>query len=136
VTRLRVLIVDDEPALTQALRRLLQRAHDVTTASDGRQALELLLAGERFDVILSDAMMPRMTGLELLEQLVQRIPEQARQFVLLSGGSFPALTRARLRTLGTYQLDKPVDVAALRSLLLEVAARAADDAVGASQSGH
>jgi CheY-like chemotaxis protein len=119
--RLRVLLVDDEPTFTNALRRVLQRHHDVEVASDGKQALEVVLAGMRFDVILSDVMMPRMTGLELLEQLVTLVPDQACHFVFLTGGVFASPTQQRIRTLGTRQLEKPVDVAALRSIITEIA---------------
>ena len=64
-----ILIVDDDELNSQGLARRLQR-HDytVTVAKSGRKALELL--GERrFDLVLLDIMMPRMTGLEVLKFL-------------------------------------------------------------------
>jgi CheY-like chemotaxis protein len=141
VTRLRLLIVDDEPMFTQALRRLLQRTHDVEVAGDGQEALAVVSAavrsGRRFDVILSDVMMPAMSGIELLENLLEIAPEQARQFVFLTGGTFGGPTQKRLRALGTRQLEKPVDVAALRTMIDEVASGgpASEDGSGPAPEG-
>lgn len=121
MSRLSVLIVDDEPMFTSALRRLLHRTHDVEIASDGQQALDAVRAGRRFDVILSDVTMPLMSGIELLERLLEVAPDQAEHFVFLTGGTFPGPAQRRLRTLGTRQLEKPIDVAALRTMISEVA---------------
>jgi PleD family two-component response regulator len=58
-----VLLVDDEPTLVRALARFLNRAgHAVTTASDGKEAVELI-SRTAFDVIVSDIEMPGMSGL-------------------------------------------------------------------------
>jgi two-component system, OmpR family, response regulator MprA len=66
---LRVLIVDDHPAVRDALRMVLELAgHEVDTAGDGRQALERIAAW-RPDVILIDMQMPAMPGWELQDQL-------------------------------------------------------------------
>jgi CheY-like chemotaxis protein len=121
VTRLRVLIVDDEAIFTQALRRLLQRTHDVEVANNGEQALAAVRAGRRFDVILSDVMMPLMNGIELFEAVQLVDPEQARHFVFLTGGAFGGHAQRQLRKMGTRQLEKPVDVAALRNMINLVA---------------
>ncbi len=72
---IRVLVVDDEPALRKSLARILQaRGYEVATADDGLAGLEAL---ERAlpDVLLTDLLMPRMTGLELLQKAKARWPE-------------------------------------------------------------
>lgn len=120
MTKLRVLIVDDEAMFTQSLRRLLQRQHDIAVANDGLEALTAVRAGQRFDVILSDVNMPQMTGIELFEQLLELAPDQAQHFVFLTGGAFGGPTQQRLRALGTRQLEKPVDITALRAMIVEV----------------
>src|SRR5829696_2166011 len=62
----RVLLIDDHPKLLRALSKILmQGGYAVETAPDGRAALEHLRA-HSFDVIVSDIMMPHMTGIELL----------------------------------------------------------------------
>ena len=58
----RVLVVDDEQMLCNAIERILGADHDVTTVTSAREALSRLGAGERFDLILCDLMMPEMTG--------------------------------------------------------------------------
>jgi DNA-binding NtrC family response regulator len=64
-----ILIVDDNAANRDLLSRQLGRqGHDVTTAEDGRQALELMRANP-FDLLLLDIMMPEMDGYEVLEHL-------------------------------------------------------------------
>jgi EAL domain-containing protein (putative c-di-GMP-specific phosphodiesterase class I) len=62
-----VLVVDDDVALSWALRRVLGAAgYDVTVANDGRSAVEAIMH-RTFDVVLSDIQMPGMTGVELLK---------------------------------------------------------------------
>jgi len=77
---IRVLVVDDEPGLRSSLSRILSaRGCEVMTAQDGADALttlkELVGSGKRPDVMLTDLMMPRMTGLELLAETKQLWPE-------------------------------------------------------------
>ncbi|GGS31334.1 hybrid sensor histidine kinase/response regulator [Deinococcus knuensis] len=62
-----ILLVDDSLSVRRHVGRSLERfGFQVTTASDGQEALERLLAGERADLLLSDLEMPRMNGFELL----------------------------------------------------------------------
>jgi len=64
-----VLVVDDNEANRDLLRRRLKRqGYRVTVAEDGFQALELI-QGQEFDLILLDIMMPRMNGYQVLEEL-------------------------------------------------------------------
>ena len=60
-----VLLAEDDPALQRYLEVLLQRAgYRVLTASDGLEAMKLLL-GNHVDVVVTDALMPNLTGYEL-----------------------------------------------------------------------
>lgn len=66
-----ILVVDDSKAMRMIVRRTLRLAgfrHDLTEASGGTDALQLLKSGH-FDLILSDWNMPDMNGLELLQKL-------------------------------------------------------------------
>ena len=67
--RPRILLVDDEPAVQQALSRafVLER-YDVDVAVDGNMALEALVS-ERFDAIVLDVTMPGLSGLEVCRRL-------------------------------------------------------------------
>jgi signal transduction histidine kinase/ActR/RegA family two-component response regulator len=122
--RLRVMVVDDEPRVAEMLERVLRRDHDVVAVSCGKDALERVRAGAWFDAIVTDVMMPNMTGLELLEELALLAPEQARRLIFLSGGVFTPETRARLDEMGSLQLEKPTNSQELRRAVMTVATRA------------
>jgi DNA-binding response OmpR family regulator len=65
----RVLLVDDEPAITENLAPFLERAgYQVITASNGEQALDLV-ANEAPDVMVLDVLMPKLDGREVLRRL-------------------------------------------------------------------
>ncbi len=87
----------------------------------GKDALALIAQGARFDAIVSDVMMPNMTGIELIEELQRIAPDQAQRVVLLSGGAFTAQTRERLAKLGAPQLAKPITAKQLRDCVLQIA---------------
>ena len=79
----RILIAEDDADLRLLLRLVLHKAgHRVTEARDGVEALEALTR-EAFDVVLVDNVMPRMTGVEVLEavQLLRR-PERPLMVVI------------------------------------------------------
>jgi len=68
----RILVVDDEASLRDALGKLLSaEGFEVRSAGNGREALEVL-SSERFDFILCDLRMPGMGGLELLREITAR----------------------------------------------------------------
>jgi CheY-like chemotaxis protein len=118
--RRRVLLVDDEPLVAHTMERLLRRDYDITIALCGQDALDHVAKGIRFDAIVSDVMMPNMTGIELLEELQRTVPDQAERLVFLSGGAFTARTRERLDELGVLQLEKPVTAKQLRASVLQI----------------
>ncbi|MFS8068521.1 MAG: ATP-binding protein, partial [Byssovorax sp.] len=119
--RRRVLVVDDEPRLCAILARLLGGEHDVTTLTNAATAVERIAAGERFDVIFSDLMMPGMSGLELHAELERLVPQQAKRMVFLTGGAFTPRASEFLGTVRNRFLDKPFDYAALSALAHEYA---------------
>lgn len=76
-TPLRILVADDEEPMRQALTFILESAgHTVTPVDDGAYALQQLLMpaaeGDGYDLLLTDLMMPRMPGLDLISLLGQR----------------------------------------------------------------
>jgi CheY-like chemotaxis protein len=117
------MIVDDEPRVAQALKRMLYGDHDLTLASCGAEAIEHVAAGERFDAIITDVMMPNMTGIELFDRLETMAPDQAMRVIFLSGGVFTAQTRTRLEAAGNPQLQKPVSSQELRACVATLVAR-------------
>jgi CheY-like chemotaxis protein len=74
-SRFRLLVVDDEPSLRDLASDLLtSEGYDVLTAKDGLDALNQLV-DPLPDMIISDLMMPRMSGFELLAVVRQRFPQ-------------------------------------------------------------
>jgi CheY-like chemotaxis protein len=113
----RILVVDDEPMMGSVVRRMLSSEHDVTTLTSARAAQDLIAAGERFDVILTDLMMPEITGMDLYETLVKLAPEQADRIVFMTGGAFTARARDFLNKVRNPRVDKPFDLNTLRALI-------------------
>jgi PAS domain S-box-containing protein len=88
VRRGRVLVIDDEPAIGRVIGRVLEREHEVSVLTDARDALSRIAAGEVFDVVFCDLMMPGMTGREFFEALRGSNPELAQRVVFVTGGAF------------------------------------------------
>jgi two-component system, cell cycle sensor histidine kinase and response regulator CckA len=108
----RILVVDDEAPVASATARLLDRGTTEIETS-ARRALERLVGGERFDLVLCDVRMPDMNGPELLDALRVRAPEQARAFVFMSG-ALDDRAEADLGRLAVPVLEKPFDRETLR----------------------
>jgi PAS domain S-box-containing protein len=124
----RVLVVDDEPYMGEALCELLADDHDVEALQDGRAALERIRAGETWDVILCDLLMPQLTGMELHGEVARCAPGLAERIVFVSGGIGGRDLGDFLARVPNERLEKPFDLARLRRLLAErVAANAERD---------
>jgi CheY-like chemotaxis protein len=102
-----VLVVEDEDALREVSRRILERAgFRVFTAANGSEALSILhTINGKLDLLLTDVVMPQMLGEELAEKVLDLHPETA--VIFMSGYAEPALDRrAGLLADATF-LDKP-----------------------------
>ena len=118
--RARVLLVDDEPSILRSLERLLGKAHDLTLAHSGREALALLGAGMVYDLVLCDLMMPEVSGIDVWEQLT---PTQRQLFVFMTGGTFTERAERFLATAKPPVLEKPFTATTLEGLLLRAQTR-------------
>lgn len=112
----KILVVDDQPMLAKAIRRMLA-GHDVTVAGGARDALIKLEAGERYDVIISDLMMPGMSGMELHAAIATLAPEQLARMVFMTGGAFTPQARVFFDEVGCPTLEKPFDRAGLLAVI-------------------
>jgi PAS domain S-box-containing protein len=108
-----ILVVDDEPLILKTIAPLLAPEHDVVCESRADVALERIRAGQRFDAILCDLMMPEMTGIDLHSALLEIAPAQAQAMLFLTGGAFTARGRAFLERVSNPTLEKPFDAAVL-----------------------
>jgi two-component system, cell cycle response regulator CpdR len=80
---LKILIVDDEPLVTRFLRKVfLHAGYEVATADSAAAAMKLS-ESFKFDVMVSDVIMPKMNGHELARWMARNHPET--QVVLMSG---------------------------------------------------
>jgi PAS domain S-box-containing protein len=115
--RRRVLVIDDEPLVGEAVARALSDDGDVQVETEAQQALAKIAAGERYDLVLCDLMMPVMTGMDLYAEVVRTAPMLAGRFVFMTGGAFTPRARAFLASVVNPCLEKPLDMGKLRSLV-------------------
>jgi CheY-like chemotaxis protein len=112
-----ILLVDDDASVRDVVRLMLEEdGYDVTVAADGVEALELA-RGRRFDLLVTDTVMPSMDGFELAAELGRTTPELR---VLFTSG-YAAIARDAAAGLGPRAgfLGKPFTQA---DLLAAVAA--------------
>jgi len=126
----RILVIDDEAGIRATLQRMLGRDHDVVAVASGEEARDLLAKDRRFDLILCDLIMPRLSGMELHAWLAQVDPPLARQVVFITGGPFTPGAQEYVARTSNLRLEKPFDLAGLRRLAgeLVLAARSRRDA--------
>ncbi|MBI2674091.1 MAG: response regulator [Candidatus Zambryskibacteria bacterium] len=114
----RILVVDDTESVLVSIATILDDGcYDVVTASDGKEAWELLNRGEKFDIIISDYNMPEMNGIGLLLN-IRNDPRPIAQtpFILMSGGGQEELEEMCVKYDACF-LSKPFSVNGLVALL-------------------
>jgi signal transduction histidine kinase len=117
IRRGKVLVIDDDPMVARSLGRMLGHEHEVTIVLSAGDAHRRVVAGERYDVILCDLMMPQMTGMDLHAEFLRTVPEQASQMVFLTGGAFTPGARTFLDGVPNQRVEKPFDTQHLRSII-------------------
>jgi CheY-like chemotaxis protein/anti-sigma regulatory factor (Ser/Thr protein kinase) len=110
-----VLVVDDDALIVMVTSDRLQAlGHHVFEVQSGRQALEVLRSSVRIDVVLTDHVMPGMTGLELAREIRANWPDLP--IILATGCSdLPDVAELRLT-----RLDKPYDLDTLAATIAEL----------------
>ena len=106
-----ILLVDDEPKILQALAKALRaEGHEVVTAACGREA-QRLLGARTFDLLIIDNLMPDMTGLDVIRDLVGGSSEAERPQVLMMTAHATVESAIEAMKLGALDyLQKPFDV--------------------------
>jgi CheY-like chemotaxis protein len=117
----RILVVDDDADIRKVVAYGLSPTHQIVTARNGAEAIAMIRRGDRFDVIVSDVMMPELDGAGLYRELVELAPEQARRVAFMSGGGGTAEI-LHLASDRPY-LDKPFEMSRLRALVADVLER-------------
>jgi two-component system response regulator HydG len=122
----RVLVVDDEPRLGKLAAEMLELdGHEVRRAGGGREAL-VLLAAERFDVVVTDLRMPEVGGLEVL-RAARALPQPPEVVLMTAFGSAESAVEAMRAGAADY-VTKPFSMDELRIRVRRLAGqRAAED---------
>jgi CheY-like chemotaxis protein len=102
----RVLVVDDKENMLKLFAKILADGYELTTASDGAQALAIV-ATEQFDVVVSDIRMPAASGFEVLRAVKARSP--STEVVMMTGYATVADAVQAMKMGAIDYLEKPFD---------------------------
>jgi CheY-like chemotaxis protein len=114
-----VLICDDEPSLRELIRVSLSEGYSIAEADDGEESLEIARR-LRPDVVILDMMMPRRTGLEVLQEI--RRDETLAQTAVIVLTAQPAAREDALREGADVVMVKPFEPEQIASAVEEVLA--------------
>jgi DNA-binding NtrC family response regulator len=103
----RLLIVDDEPEIRNVLHEFLSESYSCVAASSAEEAL-LMLSAERFDLIISDITMERMSGLEMVPHILKLAPDTV--IIMISGMQTVESAIDALRVGAFDYIMKPFDL--------------------------
>jgi DNA-binding NtrC family response regulator len=103
----RILIVDDQDMMRDSLAATLAReGHEIVAANDGPVAVTRL-SGARFDLMITDLKMPKMTGIELLQEAKRLRPDMP---VIVMTAFATVNTAVEAMKIGAYDyIQKPLD---------------------------
>ena len=112
----RILVVDDQDMMRDSLAAILAREHhDVVAATDGAAAVARLGSGGRFDLLVTDLRMPRMDGLQLLQEAKRLRPDMPVVLMTAHGTVANAVEAMKQ---GAYDyIQKPFDGDAIKALV-------------------
>jgi len=132
----RILIADDDLGIRRTLAELLtDEGCEVETARDGAEALAKL-GQRRFDVVLSDVVMPKMDGYELFTTVRRRFPDLP--MLMMTAFHYDrdhVIKRSRMEGLEGVIFKKPVDRERLRAVLVDLLAARAPGKPGEGSAG-
>jgi two-component system NtrC family sensor kinase len=112
--RARVLVVDDERSVAEAVAEALEEdGHQTEIAGNGAEALDML-ERDNYDLIVSDSKMPVLDGERFYAELEQRFPQLVRRVIFLTGDILSRDKREFLARTGAPFLTKPFDLDEVR----------------------
>lgn len=124
-TGMNVLVIDDDRLVVSAIARLLRSVHEVTSVPTGREGLALAEQGG-WDAVVSDLMLPDISGQAIFEHLAQIQSEMVHRFAFITGGTFTADAERFLASVDAPVLYKPFTRTELLDLLDGIAEQAPD----------
>ena len=118
----RLLIVDDEESMrTLVARAIAMDDHEIVTAADGAEALEILSNGQNaFDLLLTDIQMPVMDGIALALTAARDLPDLT--ILLMTGFADQRERASGLNAIAHDVISKPFSVADIRSAVADALA--------------
>ena len=115
-----ILVVDDEPTVCKAIQMMLSfYGHEVETATDGAAGLARYEAG-RFDLVITDYLMPEMKGDQLVARIKQIRPDQ--RVIMVTAFAEDFLSRGKPTGGVDHVLTKPFSLEDLRAAIAKVMA--------------
>ncbi len=114
----RVLLVEDEPMITDRIEAALASTCSVTTVTDGDTAIQRLLHGH-YDCILLDLMLPHLSGFDVLRHLVLRRSDLLKRTIVMTAATDESLQFIDRNAVGGV-LRKPFEVGTLPDLIARV----------------
>jgi two-component system cell cycle response regulator CpdR len=117
----RVLIVDDEESMRMLVARAIAMdGHDIATAEDGAEALEILSEQGAFDLLLTDIQMPVMDGIALALAAARDFPDLT--ILLMTGFADQRERASGLNAIAHDVITKPFTVADIRTAVADALA--------------
>ncbi len=114
-----ILIVEDDPAVRKLTGIILQdRGYLVQESGNAFEALELIRRNLRFDLVITDVIMPQMSGKELYDKITSQLPHT--KVLLMSGYTDDALAHHGVLDEGLFFLEKPFSPSQLTKKVREV----------------
>ena len=110
-----LLIIDDEEGPRLSLELLFEGEFTITTASSGLKALKLLQE-QQFPIVITDLLMPDMSGIEVLEEVKLRSPN-TEVILITAYGTLDSAQRAIALGVSGY-VQKPFDVGHIREVVM------------------
>ena len=116
----RILVADDDESTLYLLIEFISEfGYDVVAVKNGKELLDKLIdSKEKFDAILSDNNMPKMNGIDVLEQIRKNPEFKTIPFILQTGATDSKLDR-RVKELDGRYLEKPSSFKDIRKILKE-----------------
>ncbi|MEW5871341.1 MAG: ATP-binding protein [Chloroflexota bacterium] len=116
----RILVIDDEPLLLEALTSVLEQAGFQVDSVDKASRGLAYLSNQDYDLILCDIRMPEMNGIEFYQQVQKRYPHLIKRLVFSTGDSISPATQRFLEESDAPCLNKPFEIQNLLNLLNEL----------------
>lgn len=114
----KILIVDDESAIANLIKAILNRSGNIDVAHNGREALKLIEANF-YKLIITDIKMPVMDGIEFFNQAVAKFPTLKNRFLFMSGNLSPEQDAFFTENRVKYLL-KPMNIIELRDEAVKI----------------